>query len=87
MAVSDSAGFPGFLERESHALRHCVTVFFISLFLQRERGCYVNIRSRNTMKKVKKRRDGDEGNAKVTCGCVKRENVELWAWMDLGHGK
>ena len=37
MAVSDSAGFPGFLERESHALRHCVTVFFISLFLQRER--------------------------------------------------
>lgn len=39
------------------------------------------------MKKVKKRRDGDEGNAKVTCGCVKRENVELWAWIDLGHGK
>lgn len=39
------------------------------------------------MKKVKKRRDGDEGNAKVTCRCVKRENVELWAWMDLGHGK
>ena len=37
MAVSDSAGFPGFLERESHALRHCVTVFFISLFLQRKR--------------------------------------------------
>ena len=34
------------------------------------------------MKKVKKRRDGDEWNARVTCGCVKRENVELWAWMD-----
>ena len=64
----------------------CNGLFYFFVFAERERererGRYVNVRRRNTMKKVKKRRDGDEWNAKVTCGCVKRENVELWAWMD-----